>query len=135
MADIFNQINASTPNSVARPIANEVVAGKNAIASSLITLGQVVTIEDTFQTMADKMKLIVRNVEVTPIAGNPTDWHDLAQVVAQNGGLLTDYPYYFAILLNKFPKSINLSGSNFYLTSDGYASTESRMHTFDTAKD
>jgi hypothetical protein len=135
MANIFNQINASTPNSVARPIANEVVAGKNAIAASLVTLGQPVTIEDTFQTMADKMKLIVRNVDVTPIAGNPTDWHDLAQVVAQNGGLLTDYPYYFAILLNKFPKSINLSGSNFYLTSDGYASTESRMHTFDTAKD
>jgi hypothetical protein len=135
MANIFNQINASTPNSVARPIANEVVAGKNAIAASLVTLGQPVTIEDTFQTMADKMKLIVRNVDVTPIAGNPTDWHDLAQVVAQNGGLLTDYPYYFAILLNKFPKSINLSGSNFYLTSDGYASTESRMHTFDIAKD
>lgn len=133
MAEIFSSINASTPNSVARAIANEVVAGKNAIASALVTKGQPVTNVDTFNTMSNKILAITGEVNVTPLQNIPSDWHDLAQVIASN--TLADYPYSFAILLAKNMKSIQLTGSNRYITSDGGFYSGDQMHTFDTSKD
>lgn len=133
MADIFNTINSSTPNSVARAIANEVVAGKNAIASALSNKGQSVENSDTFESMANKILSITGEVNVTPIQGIPSDWHDLAQVVASN--TLAEFPYSFAILLSKGMQSILLTGSNRYITSDGGFFAGDRMHTFDVSKD
>ncbi|HEY6915152.1 MAG TPA: hypothetical protein VI413_10790 [Paludibacter sp.] len=133
MSDIFNTINSSTPNSVARAIANEIVAGKNAIAASIVNKGQTAEVTDTFESMAAKILNITGEVNVTPIQGIPSDWHDLAQVVAQN--TLAEFPYSFAILLSKAMQSIQLTGSNRYITSDGGFFSGDRMHTFDVSKD
>ena len=130
---IYQLIGSSTPNSVARAIANEVVAGKNAIASALINRGQVVVSTDTMQDMASKISLITGQVTVTPLQGVPTDWHDLAQVIAAN--TLVDYPYSFAVLLSKAMQSIKLTGSNAYICSDSGVLYGDQDHTFDSAKD
>lgn len=130
---IFNTINSSTPNSVARAIANEVVALKNAWASALISKGQLVEMEDDYSSMYSKTLAITGEVNVTPIQGIPSDWHDLAQVMAQN--TLTEFPYSYAILLSKGMASIQLTGSNRYITSDGGFFAGDRMHTFDESKD
>lgn len=131
--NIFNTINSGTPNSVARAIANTVVAGANAIKSAIITKNGAVEDTATWQDMANEILKITGEVNVNPIQGIPSDWHDLAQVVAQN--TLSEFPYCYAILLSKGMQSIQLTGSNRYITSDGGFFAGDRMHTFDTSKD
>lgn len=131
--NIFNTINSGTPNSVARAIANTVVAGANAIKSAIITKNGSVEDTATWQDMANEILKITGEVNVNPIQGIPSDWHDLAQVLAQN--TLSEFPYCYAILLSKGMQSIQLTGSNRYITSDGGFFAGDRMHTFDTSKD
>ena len=68
---IYQLIGSSTPNSVARAIANEIVQGKNAIATALINRGQLVESTETMQDMANRIGLIVGQITVTPLQGIP----------------------------------------------------------------
>jgi len=130
---IYQLIGSSTPNSVARAIANEIVQGKNAIATALINRGQLVESTETMQDMANRIGLIVGQITVTPLQGIPAEWHDLAQVIAAN--TLVDYPYSFAILLTKGMQSIKLTGSQAFICSDSGVLYGDQDHTFDVTKD
>jgi hypothetical protein len=133
MAVYYNSANSATPNSVTRRIANDIIRFKNAVANNLVRMGQYVEIEEDSLSMANKILAITGNVTVEPLQGIPEYWHNLADIMASFNS--NDYPYAFAMLLNKNQESVRIPTAK-YLSSDNQSIRDGVTdHTFNTAQD